>query len=98
LTQFWARLSRAQGDFNRHFLCSELCSARVVSPDSLEVSVLRWDEPAMRSFFRAGLAYQPKLSEATPHRQIEQGNFSNEITLAPKGYLNACRLRLEFTL
>jgi hypothetical protein len=34
----------------------------------------------------------PKLSEAAPHRQIEQGSFSNEITLAPKGYLNACRL------
>ncbi len=31
------------------------------------------------------------------NRQIEQGSFSNEITLVPKGYLNACRLRLEFT-
>jgi hypothetical protein len=54
-------------------------------------------EPLTPAFFRAGLAYQLRLSVAIRHRQIEQGSFSNEITLAPKGYLNACRLRLEFT-
>ncbi len=26
------------------------------------------------------------------NRQIEQGSCSNEITLVPKGYLNACKL------
>jgi hypothetical protein len=31
-------------------------------------------------------------SKAGTDRQIEQGGFSNEITLVPKGYLNACRL------
>jgi hypothetical protein len=40
--------------------------------------------------FRAGLAYDPTLLEATGNRQIEEGSFSNEITHAPKGYLNAC--------
>jgi hypothetical protein len=29
------------------------------------------------------------LSKAGTDRQIEQGGFSNEITLVPKGYLNA---------
>jgi negative regulator of replication initiation len=45
----------------------------------------RRDLTADAGLFRAGLACQPKQSKATPHWQIAQGSFSNEITLALRG-------------
>jgi hypothetical protein len=49
-------------------------------------------------YFAVQLQQQVHPSPQCSHRQIEQRRFSNEITLVPKGYLNACRLRLESTV
>jgi hypothetical protein len=44
-----------------------------------------------RKPFLLQLVADGPLSKARTDRQIEQGIFSNEITLVSKGYLNACR-------